>query len=805
MAEKIIKQNVAEAAESYSCIFGANKNLYRTIPSMQDGLKPGKRRVFWSWWEADGKPTNTNKETLNRLKFSKVKSIASRAMLYHPHGDTSNEDAITSEGQYWTNNICTVVPQGNFGSIRGDEPASGRYLEAKMSEYLIDCFFDDFHKYCVPMKESYDGEHLEVEYFPAKYPHALFNPQFSGIGFGLASNISSFNVAEVLKATIKLIKNPKADIMLIPDIPTKAEIVDEGLFESINKTGIGKITMRATAEIDHNKNIIKFISLPLQTSSNQVINKILEMKKKGDFVEIIDIKDYSKLGEVDIRFVLKSDANPDKILKKLYKKGTSLKNTFPVCIKLIDNYREYDYGVKEFLLEWIEFRKDTVRSMFNNDLIQTMEKQHMNEVLLFVFSETNAEETLKICKNAASRKETVEKLMKKYKITSLQASTIADMRLYHFNKDTYARYKEEKIQLAEDVNRITKTLDDESLIDEFIINQLEEGIKKYGRPRQSMIVKDDDEIDINQVPDTNHLVAISETGYIKKVNLDETSVIGEVGKHKDNFSIIQINNREDILIIDSTGNGIRIPVSSFPDMKVEDIGVEISRFFKCSGKIISVLKLPDPKMLKDKNNSICISIVTKQGFAKRVKLSEFKGISEPRSSITLNDGDEVVAALFTLENSSNDIIIFTNIGRGIRIDINELKVYGRAAKGLKQITLQDGEYVTNANKVDPTKKALFYITSAGRAKITDVKYFPVMERNDESLQLITLEGNENLLYVSSVNNKKDIVRVYFKNADPVDFNLSDLKVSTRIAKGEKVIKVPRGDSVVSVKIFTESK
>lgn len=726
-------------------------------------------------------------------------------MAYHPHGDTSNEDVITSEGQYWTNNICTVVPQGNFGSIRGDKPAAGRYLEAKLSEYIIDCFFEDFYKYCVPMKESYDGERQEPEFLPSRYPHALFNPQFSGIGYGLASNIPSFNVAEVLKATIKLIKNPKANIMLIPDIPTKAEIVDEGLFEEINKTGVGKLTMRATSDIDHTRNIIKFTSLPLQTSSMQVINKVIEMKKKGEFAEIIDIQDYSKLGEVDLRFILKSDANPDKVLKKLYKKGTALKNTFPVCIKLIDDYRESDYGVKDFLLEWIEYRRDVVRSMFSNDLIQTMEKQHMNEVLLFVFSESNAEDTLEICKKASSRKDTIEKLMKKYKITSLQASTIADMRLYHFNKDTYVRYKEEKKQLAEDVDRITRTLDDESLIDEFIIGQLEEGIKKYGSPRKSMIVKDDNSLDIEQIPDTNHIVAISETGYIKKVNLEETNVIGEVGKHKDNFSIIQINNREDILIIDSTGTGIRIPVSSFPDMKVDDIGVEISRFFKCSGKIISVLKLPDPKMLKDKNNSICISIVTKQGYAKRVKLSEFKGISEPRSSITLNEGDEAVAALFTLENSSNDIIIFTNIGRGIRININDLKVYGRAAKGLRQITLQDGEYVTNANKVEPNKKALFYITSAGRAKITDEKYFPVMERNEESLQLITLEGNESLLYVASVNNKKDIVRVYFKNADPVDFNLSELKVATRIAKGEKVIKVPRGDAVVSVKIFTDNK
>ena len=126
MAEKIIKENVADAAEKYSCIFGANKNLYRTIPNFQDGLKPSKRRIFYSWWENSGKPTNTKKETLNRLRFSKVSNIASAAMVYHPHAFISSEEIISNEGQDWNNNVLTIIPQGNFGSIRGDKPAAGR-------------------------------------------------------------------------------------------------------------------------------------------------------------------------------------------------------------------------------------------------------------------------------------------------------------------------------------------------------------------------------------------------------------------------------------------------------------------------------------------------------------------------------------------------------------------------------------------------------------------------------------------------------------------------------------------------------
>lgn len=736
------------------------------------------------------------------MKFQKVTNIAAKAMIYHPHGDTSNEDVITNEGQYWSNNVQTVVPRGNFGSIRGDRPAAGRYIEAKMSEYLIDCFFDDFDKYCVPMKESYDGERLEPEFLPAKYPNALFNPQLSSIGYGMASNIISFNVTEVMRATIKLMKNPNAKILLIPDIPTKADVVDDGLFEEINETGVGKVTLRATAEIDHNKNIIRFTSLPLQTSTMQIISKIIEKKKKGVFQEIVDILDYTKLGEVDLRFILRSDANPDKILKKLYNSGTGLKNTFPVCIKLIDDYRAYDYGVKSFLLEWIEYRRDVVRSMFSNYLIQTMEKQHMNEVLLFVFNADNAETTLKIAKESSSRKDNIERLMKKYKITSLQAGAITDMRLYHFNKDTYARFKKEKEELNAEVDRINKTLNDEKLIDEFIIGQLEEGIKKYGHPRRSQVVKDDSEIDENQIPNTEHLVAISENGIIKKVNLKETKVIGKVGTKSDNFSITQINNREDLLVIDSSGMGIRIPVSSFPDMNVDDTGVELSRYFKCTGRVITVMKLPSPKMLKEKNNNVCITLVTKLGYIKRVKLSEFKGISEPRPSITLTDGDELVSAMFTVEDEERDIIVFTNLGRGIRLSVNDIRIYGKTAKGLNYISLCEDEHVINANLIEVNRKTLFYLTTSGRVKITQEKYFPRMERKDEPLQLITLEKNDSLFYVASVNHKKDIVRVYFKTREPEDYKLDSLEMSMRKSRGEKLIKVPRGEAIVSVKVFT---
>ena len=803
MSEKIIRVNVADAAEEYTCKFGANKNLYRTIPSFQDGLKPGKRRIFYSFWETNGKPTNVKKETLNRLKFYKVQNVAAHAMIYHPHGDDSNTDIIANEGQHWNNNVCTIVPQGNYGSVRGDPHAAARYIECKMSEYLIDCFFDDFDKYCVPMKPSYDGERVEPEFLPAKYPHALFNPQLSGIGYGIASNIISFNITEVLRATIKLIKHPNANIMLIPDIPTKADIVDTGDFENINNTGEGKIVMRASSEIDHAKNIIKITSVPLQTSTKIIISKIIEKKKKGEFQDIIDIKDYTKHGETNIEIYLKSDANPDKVLKKLYNGRVDLKTTASFSLKLIDDYKENQYSIKSFLQEWIEYRRDIVRSMFTNSLMQSMEKQHMNDVLLFVFSKDNAETTLKICKSSSSRRDTIENLVKKYNITSLQAATIADMHLYNFNKDSYKKYKDEKTALTEEINRITKILDDEKLIDEFIIDQLETGIKKYGHPRHSKIVKDDKEIDEDSIPDTEHIIAISERGLIKKVQIfgDDTPV-GIVGKNGENYTVLTANNRQDILIIDSEGMVIRIPVSSLPNMNHDEIGVELSRYFKCNGKIIGIMSLPDKRMLKEKNNNACITLITKMGYAKRVKLSDFKGISEPKKSILLSDGDELVAARFTLNNTASDIIIYTNDGYGIRIPVVDINIFKKEARGSKVINMGEGQHVQNANIIINDIKHLFYITTSGRAKITQAKYFPTMKRGDEPLQLITLSGTDRLLYIEGVCNRRGaICRVYFKNKEPKDLKLADVELTTRKAEGKKYIKVPRGESIVSVKMF----
>ena len=602
-----------------------------------------------------------------------------------------------------------------------------------------------------------------------------------------------------MDATIKLIKDPKANILLIPDSPTGCDILDEGRFKEINKTGQSKVTMRATTEIDYVENIIRVSALPINSSSKGVIESIIAFKSKGLFSEIIEIKDYTKEGEVKIDIYLKSDAKPEKVLKQLYKKGTGLKSTYPVGITVIDDYAEYEDGVQELLLEWIQYRIDAVRSMFLNNLQILLSKQHMNEVLLMVFNKDNIDTTINIAKTSKSRKETVERLMKKFKITSLQAGVIADMKVYNFNQDSYNNYKEEKLKLKEEIKQVNGILNDDEKIEDYIIEELKEGKKKYGRPRMSKVIKENDKNNDN-IPDTEHLIGISENGFVKKLLFKDVTSIGQVGKSNSNLTVLQVNNRECLLVIDETGNVVKVPISSIPDMGFEEVGVELKKFFSVQGEIKAVMELPSMELLKVKNDSFGIIFITKNGLAKKVKLSEFSKITGSKLGIKLNNEDKVASAMFTIGDDDKDIVICTNEGSGIRLPMTEIRNGTTVAKGVSMISLRDGEEVVSASIINPKKKLLFYITSSGRAKITETKYFPSMNRTDESLSLISLQQNETLVGVASVN-KSDSVMVYKKKSEPELIEIKSMDISMRTSKGEKIIKTPRGDSVVGYKIL----
>lgn len=374
------------------------------------------------------------------------------------------------------------------------------------------------------------------------------------------------------------------------------------------------------------------------------------------------------------------------------------------------------------------------------------------------------------------------------------------MRVRNFNVESYNKYLKNRDEVAEEIKKIEGMITDEEKLEEFIISQLEEGKKKYGRPRKSKVVKENDKNNDN-IPDTEHIVGISETGFIKKVSVENNTSIGPVGKTNSNLTVLRVNNRENVLVIDSLGNVTKISISAIPDMNFDDVGVELNKFFSVKGDVKAVMELPSMEILKVKDESFGIIFITKNGLAKKVQISEFKKLTDTKLGISLNEGDSVASAIFAFDNTTKDIVISTNMGDGIRLPIEEIRTAGITAKGVSMISLKEGEEVVSASMVNPKKKLLFYITSTGRVKITETKYFPVMKRKGESVSLIALQGNETLLGVSSVD-KNDIVMAYRKKGEPEQIEIKSLEIGTRISKGDKLIKTGRGDSIVAYKVFS---
>ena len=290
------------------------------------------------------------------------------------------EDSVINMSQMWRNTIPLIEPYGNNGSISGDEAGASRYVQARLSEYAIACFFEDWKDSVVDMDLSYDEETKLPEYLPAKYPNVLLNGTL-GIGHALAVNIPSFNFREVVEATILLMHNPDANIILIPDSPTGADIIEND-FGALCNRGIGAFTERCTYEIDPDTNTIKITTLPDLTKAIDVRAKIAEIKERGGFSELQSMDDVS-VKTIGIVLAVRNDVNPYKFMRKLIEEVPGLERTYPVNITVTQNYNNYDYSIKQALSEWIKWRRDQKRVTLINKRNGLLSEQRIIEIKLF--------------------------------------------------------------------------------------------------------------------------------------------------------------------------------------------------------------------------------------------------------------------------------------------------------------------------------------------------------------------------------------------------------------------------------------
>lgn len=797
--ETIIKENIAVKSEEWQKIYGANKNLYRYFPLLIDGLKPVERRFLYSMYQ--------DKRYNGRLL--KLARAGANTVEFHPHGDSSINDVAIGMSQDWVNNVPLTYTPGNNGSIRGEAAAAPRYLDIEISDFAYDCYFSDFRDSSVDMRMAYTGESYEPEFLPAKYPVAIINGGFSSIGYGFSSNIPPYNFKEICETVIKLIDDPTAKVIIYPDLPSGADLImtkkeAKEIFEKAENDVT--IKMRAHSSIDYINNTITFTSVPMQVTTKMIINAIYNLIAADALPEIKEVKDNTTDQDgLNIELILNQTykdkdsgkevhVNPDSVLEKLYKAKTNLKKSNASSIILIDDYVADDYSVRDLLLAWIDYRRDMVRASINNKLSNLLEDQHINRIKIFLCKDDNIEKTLEISKKSKNVDEYRDNLMKAYNITSLQANVIAKLPTSAFNKDSRLAFKDEGDRLEKEIEKLSKIIDSDSKVDDVIIEEMKEGIKKYGRPRRSMIINDE-----NETVDNSCVIGITEDGFIKKI-LNNGKPIGVVSKDSSSMMmVIPAYDSDALLIFDSTGKKHLLQVSKLPILKEKDNGLHISKYIKLhrGARVVSTSLVPKNV---SKMGEYFYIMITKKGVAKRVAISSLLKTKDATSgssqTIILNDNDELEVVLCT-PNENQDIIIFTDYGDGMRLPVSEIPLQLPGSKGVKIVSLKGSENILGANLIQPEDNYLVYVTSSGKVKRTELQYFPAMKKKDEPLCLVNLENGEYLVSVKSVSGTESLT--FFKKKSSTEtLKVNDIPLKTRAAKADKMLKVPKGDVILSM-------
>ena len=788
--EHIIVSELADEAVSAISIFAPNKNIYRHIPFITDGLLPSERRVLYAMY-ADVK-------AFPKLGYKKLGLIIGAVMKYHPHGETNIYNTCVKLARPWKNAVEFIDGSGSYGNEMGDDASAFRYLEAKLSPFSLYCYFKDFDEDIVAMKEGYIDGIVEPEYLPARYP-AVLTKSCKAIGYGMFSEQPNYNFKEVCEFTLKLMDDPSYDKIIYPDIPNGCEIIDDGQFDDIRKTGVGKFRMKSKVNVDYENNKIQVLSVPMNTDLQQIKDKIIAMGKSGELIGYVDIHDQNDkrngkrkrknsngLAKLSIDILFKQGTDLDKSLELLYKKTPMLTST-AYALTLVDEYALKQYTVRTLLLDWLAFRRDVKRRQINKQITKKTERVHVLNVLIFVSNNKNSQKTIKYATESYDSAEFKNKLITEFGISTLQASTISTMQVTAFNKSAHEKYIDEKKKLEEQIDELMTLVKSSKKIDDIIKDELKEGIELFGKPRRSDVVKFD--LNNNYVANTDHRIVITKNDMIKKLGKRNTS-IGELEDGDKGKNMFLVNNRDSILLFDKKGNMSEVKVNDLNSTPEGSTGVKLSNIINVNGHIIGAFPKP-------KKESTYVVLTTKKGLSKKLAYKNINKIRGTVVAIKLADDDELVS-VDILSDESKDMIVYTREGGGIRINSDDIRECGRAAYGLSVISLADGDEVIGTTMIDNKDKYILVITNKGRMKKCTLSTFETMKRKSQTLQISRLGKNEQIAYIKSVKNS-DSFMVYTMFTEE-EFKVKDIVELNRLHECKKVMKISSKDRVLDVVI-----
>ena len=778
----------------------------RALPDVRDGLKPVHRRILFSMGESGLR---------HDTKYRKSAEVVGAVMgFYHPHGDAAIYDSMARMTQPWSMRYMLVDGQGNFGSIDGDSPAAMRYTEAKlraMAEELL----ADIDKDTVNFQDNYSNTKKEPMVLPAKVPQLLMNGTV-GIAVGMATNIPPHNLGELMAGIKLLISEPESsldDLMKYiqgPDFPTGGIIFNPGEIKIAYETGRGGIVMRGVAEIVENDNMHQIIitELPYQVNKADLVVKIADLVKMKKMIGIADLRDESDRRGIRIAIDLKKEAYPKKILNQLFKL-TPLQSTFHVNLLALEGgIQPRVFDLKSALQEFIKHRRVVVTRRTQFELKKAEERAHILEGLKIALD--NLDAVINTIKKSATKEEAHANLMKKFKLTEIQASAILEMRLSALAGLERKKVEDEYLEKKKLIAELKAILADVKRIDAIIVRECDEMAEKFGDPRRTKVSGHTVGAfsDMDLIPNEEVVVTMTVGNYIKRQRIDEyrlqrrggKGVIGMTTKEEDQISTIQMaKNHDDILFFTNRGRVFRQKVFEIPQASRIARGGSVVNLIQLAPeeKVTAIMTLPQIAENED------LVMITTAGVIKKTAIKAYTNIrANGLIAIKLDEGDELTYV--RRSQPGDEVMIVTRGGQSIRFKESDARPLGRSTRGVRAIKLRAGDEVVGA---DIARKGvpmnLLVISENGQGKQTLLSQYNLQHRGGSGVKTMHVTPKTGKivgakLMIRSIDadlilTSKDgqIIRMPFKGVPTLG----------RSTQGVRVMRLREGDKVASFTVL----
>lgn len=804
--DRILKINIEEEMKSSYIDYSMSVIVARALPDVRDGFKPVHRRILYGMM---------NVNNVSTQPYKKCARIVGEVLgKYHPHGDASIYGALVRMAQDWNLRYTLVDGQGNFGSVDGDSPAAMRYTECRLSK-MGEHIMDDLDKDTVDMTNNFDDSLQEPTVMPTKIPNLLVNGG-NGIAVGMATNMPTHNLNEVIDGCCAYIDNPDIDVDGLmeyipgPDFPTGAYIYGLQGVKDAYATGRGRIVMRAKAEIEtgetHDKIVVT--EIPYGVNKADLVKYIADLANEHKIEGVANVNDES--GRQGMRIVVdcKRDANANVLLNKLFKM-TALQSSFSVNTIALVNGRPRLLTLKDCVKYFIEHRHDVTIRRTKYDLKKAQERAHILEGLIIAVN--NIDEVIHLIRQSKTPSDAQRALEQRFELDEMQSKAIVDMRLAQLTGLRVDQLHQEYDDIMKLIADLEEILNNPERCKEVMKEELQEVKEKYGDERRTVIIPFDHEFNAEDFyPDDPVVITISHMGYIKRTKLDEFHEQGRGGvgakaaRHRDNdFTeyIYPATMHNTLLFFTRKGRCYWQKCYEVPEGDKNSKGRAIQNMLNIESDdainaVLRVKNFNDEEFLK----THFVVFATKKGIIKKTCLEAYRhqraiGVK----AININDDDEVVAVRLT--NGHNELLLANRNGRAVRFNEDQVRTMGRVSTGVIGMRLDEGddELVGMVCVNDPQTESIMVVSENGYGKRSDVEGYRKTSRGAKGVKTLAVtEKTGRLVAIKVVTDENDLM-IINKSGILIRLKVADVRIMGRATQGVRLINLTKkNDTIASV-------